>query len=85
MDDGSEIGIDSTEQLESDNFQGEGLSLQEQYQAALLHTGINAAQLLDELIALKMMPDPRAKEMAEVALQVITIVNKVTMGTKGDR
>ena len=45
--------------------------LQQQYQEALLKSGIQSANLLTELIELKMMPDPRAKEMAEVALEVL--------------
>lgn len=45
------------------------------YQEALLKSGIQAAHLLTELIGLKLMPDPRAKEMAEVALEVLKLVN----------
>lgn len=50
-------------------------ALQEEYQKALLRTGIQAANLLSELIALKIMPDPRAKEMADVALEVIRLID----------
>ncbi|MGB7520165.1 MAG: hypothetical protein WA896_11090 [Spirulinaceae cyanobacterium] len=50
-------------------------TLQEEYQEALLKTGIQAANLLTELIDLKIMPDPRAKEMADVAIEVIKLVN----------
>ena len=47
----------------------------ESYKAALLKSGIEAASLLTELMELKMMPDPRAKEMAEVAVEVLKLVN----------
>ncbi|WP_017662976.1 hypothetical protein [Baaleninema simplex] len=50
-------------------------SLKEDYREALLKSGIQAAQLLNELIELKIMPDPRAKEMAEVALELIKTIN----------
>jgi hypothetical protein len=50
-------------------------NLQQEYQEALLKSGIQAANLLNELIELKIMPDPRAKEMADVALEVIKIIN----------
>ncbi len=50
-------------------------SLQQEYQEALLKSGIQAANLLTELIELKLMPDPRAKEIADVALQVIKLIN----------
>lgn len=50
-------------------------SLQQEYQEALLKTGIQAANLLKELIELKILPDPRAKEMADVALEVVKLVN----------
>ena len=50
-------------------------TLQEDYQEALLKSGIQAANLLTELIELKIMPDPRAKEIADVALQVIKLIN----------
>ncbi len=49
--------------------------LQQEYQEALLKSGIQAANLLKELIELKIMPDPRAKEMADVALEVIKLIN----------
>jgi hypothetical protein len=49
--------------------------LQQEYQEALLKSGIQAAKLLNELIELKLMPDPRAKEMADVALEVINLIN----------
>jgi hypothetical protein len=50
-------------------------NLQQEYQEALLKSGIQAANLLNELIELKIMPDPRAKEMADVALKVIKLIN----------
>ena len=50
-------------------------NLQREYQKALLKSGIQAANLLKELIELKIMPDPRAKEMADVALEVIKLIN----------
>jgi hypothetical protein len=50
-------------------------TLQQEYQEALLKSGIQAAKLLNELIELKLMPDPRAKEMADVALEVIKLIN----------
>jgi hypothetical protein len=50
-------------------------TLQKEYQEALLKSGIQAANLLSELIELKIMPDPRAKEIADVALQVIKLIN----------
>jgi hypothetical protein len=50
-------------------------SLQQEYQEALLKSGIQAANLLTELIELKIMPDPRAKEMADIALEVIKLIN----------
>jgi mRNA-degrading endonuclease toxin of MazEF toxin-antitoxin module len=50
-------------------------SLQQQYQEALLKSGINAASFLNEIMELKLMPDPRAKEMADVALELIKIIN----------
>jgi len=50
-------------------------NLQQEYQEALLKSGIQAANLLNELIELKIMPDPRAKEMADVALEVIKLIN----------
>jgi hypothetical protein len=52
-------------------------TLQEEYQEALLKSGIQAANLLTELIDLKIMPDPRAKEMADIALEVIKLINSV--------
>ncbi len=53
-------------------------TLQQEYQEALLKSGIQAANLLAELINLKIMPDPRAKEMADVALEVIKLINSAT-------
>lgn len=50
-------------------------TLQQEYQEALLKSGIQAANLLAELIDLKIMPDPRAKEMADIALEVIKLIN----------
>jgi hypothetical protein len=50
-------------------------TLQQEYQEALLKSGIKATKLLNELIELKIMPDPRAKEMADVALEVIKLIN----------
>ena len=50
-------------------------TLQQEYQEALLKSGIQAANLLTELIELKIMPDPRAKKIADVALQVIKLIN----------
>ncbi len=52
-------------------------TLQEEYQESLLKTGIQAANLLTELIDLKIMPDPRAREMADVAIEVIKLVNSI--------
>jgi len=53
-------------------------TLQQEYQEALLKSGIQAANLLNELIELKLMPDPRAKEMADVALEVIKLINSAS-------
>lgn len=50
-------------------------TLQEEYREALLKSGIEASNLLSELINLKIMPDPRAKEMADVALELIKLIN----------
>ena len=50
-------------------------TLQEEYQESLLKSGIQAAKFLSELIDLKIMPDPRAKEMADVALETIKLIN----------
>lgn len=50
-------------------------TIQQEYQEALLKSGIQAAKLLNELIELKLMPDPRAKEMADLALEVIKIIH----------
>jgi hypothetical protein len=50
-------------------------TLQQEYQETLLKSGIQAANLLNELIELKLMPDPRAKEMADVALELIKLIN----------
>jgi hypothetical protein len=50
-------------------------TLKQEYQEALLKSGIQAAKLLNELIELKLMPDPRAKEMVDVALEVIKIIH----------
>ena len=50
-------------------------TLQQEYQESLLKSGIQAAKFLSELIDLKIMPDPRAKEMADVALEVIKLIN----------
>ena len=50
-------------------------TLQQEYQEALLKSGIQSAKLLNELIELKLMPDPRAKEMVDVALEVIKIIH----------
>jgi len=50
-------------------------TLQQEYQEALLKAGIQAANLLNELIELKLMPDPRARELADVALEVIKLIN----------
>lgn len=50
-------------------------SLQQEYQKALLETGIRASKLLSELIDLKMMPEPRAKETAEVALEALKLID----------
>lgn len=50
-------------------------TLQREYQKALLKSGVHAANLLSELLELKIMPDPRAKEMADVALEVIKLIN----------
>ena len=51
--------------------------LQQNYQQSLLKAGTEAANLLTELIELKLMPDPRAKEMADVALEVLKLTNAV--------
>lgn len=63
--------------MENQNDQNKTPSktLQQEYQEALLKSGIQAASLLNELIELKIMPDPRAKEMADVALEVIKLIN----------
>jgi hypothetical protein len=53
-------------------------TLQQEYQEALLKSGIQAANLLNELIELKLMPDPRAKEMANVALELIKLINSAS-------
>jgi len=53
-------------------------TLQQEYKEALLKSGIQAANLLKELIELKIMPDPRAKEMADVALEVIKLINSAS-------
>ena len=45
------------------------------YLQSAVKSGIQAANLLTELIELKIMPDPRAKEMADVALEVIKLIN----------
>jgi hypothetical protein len=50
-------------------------TLQQEYQEALLKSGIQAAKFLNEIIELKIMPDPRAKEMADVALELIKLIN----------
>ncbi|HBE18108.1 MAG TPA: hypothetical protein DEG17_08430 [Cyanobacteria bacterium UBA11149] len=50
-------------------------TLPQEYQEALLKSGIQAAKFLTELIDLKIMPDPRAKEMADVALELIKLIN----------
>ena len=63
----------------SENIPSE--SLQETYHDAMLRSGIQAANLLTELIELKLMPDPRAKEMAEVAIEVLKLVNNSPMGS----
>lgn len=65
--------------MESQSDQNQGpnpaKTLQQEYQEALLKSGIQAANLLTELIDLKIMPDPRAKEMADIALEVIKLIN----------
>ncbi len=65
--------------MEEQDIQSIGINssktLHEEYQEALLKSGIQAANLLNELIELKLMPDPRAKELAEVALEVIRLAN----------
>lgn len=72
-------------QLNQDKTPTSSVPLQQQYQDALLKTGIQAANLLTELIELKLMPDPRAKEMADVALEVLKLVNASSMGDVLDR
>ena len=52
----------------------ESSALPQAYQEAVLKCGIQAADLLTELIGLKLMPDPRAKEMADVALEVLKLL-----------
>ncbi len=49
--------------------------LQQEYQEVLLKSGIQAAKFLNEIIELKIMPDPRAKEMADVALELLKLIN----------
>ena len=60
---------------DQDQTQNSPKTLQQEYQEALLKSGIQAANLLTELIELKIMPDPRAKEMADVALEVLKLIN----------
>jgi len=62
-------------QNDQDQTQTPSKTLQQEYQKVLLKCGIQAANLLNELIELKLMPDPRAKEMADVALEVIKLIN----------
>jgi hypothetical protein len=62
-------------QYDQDQTQNSPKTLQQEYQEALLKSGIQAANLLTELIELKIMPDPRAKEMADVALEVLKLIN----------
>jgi len=62
-------------QDDQDQTQNSPKTLQQEYQEALLKSGIQASKLLNELIELKIMPDPRAKEMADVALEVIKLIN----------
>ena len=62
-------------QDDQDQTQNSPKTLQPEYQEALLKSGIQASKLLNELIELKIMPDPRAKEMADVALEVIKLIN----------
>lgn len=54
-------------------------SLGQAYQEALLRSGIQAAKLLSELMALGIMPDPRAKDMADVALEVMRLINSTSL------
>lgn len=54
-------------------------SLQQEYQEAILRSGIQAAKLLSELMALGIMPDPRAKDMADVALEVMRLINSTPL------
>ncbi len=72
---------ETTEQetINPDAPQVSAKSLQQAYQEALLQSGIQAAKLLGELIDLKMMPDPRARETAEVALEVLRLVNSTSI------
>jgi hypothetical protein len=60
---------------QNDQNQTPAKTLQQEYQEALLTSGIQAAKFLNEIIELKIMPDPRAKEMADVALELIKLIN----------
>ncbi len=63
--------------MENQNDQNQIFSqtLQQEYQESLLKSGIQAAKFLSEIIELKIMPDPRAKEMADVALELLKLIN----------
>lgn len=47
----------------------------EAYQETLLGAAIKAATLLDELMELSIIPDPRVKDAADVALQLVALMN----------
>ncbi|MEL6814408.1 MAG: hypothetical protein AAFP03_06290 [Cyanobacteria bacterium J06598_3] len=47
----------------------------EAYQKTLLGAAIKAATLLDELMELSIIPDPRVKDAADVALQLVALMN----------
>ena len=62
----------------------------EQYEKAVLGAAIKAANLLDELMGLSIIPDPRVKDAADVALGLVALMNEQNRGiqnkvaSKGD-
>ncbi len=62
-------------QIEQNQTPTPSQTLQQEYQEALLKSGIEAAKFLNEIIELKIMPNPRAKEMADVALELLKLIN----------